>query len=80
MKLSSLVTNASIGVTSLLAGILLGGNGASLNVISLAGLMTLPSVYGLHIIIDSRATNRVNKAEKKPVIALPNWRRIKPYW
>lgn len=65
MKVSSLVTNASIGVTSLLAGILLGGNGASLNVISLAGLMTLPSVYGLHIIIDSRATNRVNKAEKK---------------
>ncbi len=65
MKISSLVTNASIGVTSLLAGILLSGKGASLNVISLAGLMTIPSVYGLHIIIDSRATNRVNKAEKK---------------
>jgi ribosomal protein S27AE len=65
MKVYEIVTNTSIGVCSCLAGILLGGNGASLNSLSLAGLISIPSVYGLHIIIDTRATNRINKAEKK---------------
>jgi ribosomal protein S27AE len=65
MKLYEVLTNTSIGVCSLLAGISLGGNGASLNAFSLAALISIPSVYGLHIVIDTRATNRINKAEKK---------------
>lgn len=58
---------ASSGITALLAGTLI-ASGMKNNVgqtITLATLLTLPTAVGIHLVIDSQATKRINEAQEK---------------
>ena len=69
MKLSSsnqVVLSVAAGVVSLCAGTLLTSNGKNAGqTITLATLLSLPTVAGLHLVLDGKAAKRINEAEAK---------------
>jgi len=69
MKLSrsnQVVLSISAGIVSLCAGTLLTSNFKNAGqTITLATLLSLPTVAGLHLVLDGKATRRINEAEAK---------------
>jgi|GEM_PF-1443527 len=69
MKLSrtnQVVFTVSAGVVSLCAGTLLSSNFKNAGqTITLATLLSLPTVAGLHLVLDGKATKRINEAQNK---------------
>jgi chemotaxis protein histidine kinase CheA len=69
MKLSptnQIVISVSAGVVSLCAGALLTSNFKNAGqTITLATLLSLPTVAGLHLVLDGKATKRINEAQTK---------------
>jgi ribosomal protein S27AE/peptidoglycan hydrolase CwlO-like protein len=69
MKLSrsnQVVLSISAGIVSLCAGTLLSSNFKNAGqTITLATLLSLPTVAGLHLVLDGKATRRINEAEAK---------------
>jgi cell division protein FtsB len=69
MKLSrtnQVMLSISAGVVSLCAGTLLTSNFKNAGqTITLATLLSLPTVAGLHLVLDSKATKRISEAESK---------------
>jgi chemotaxis protein histidine kinase CheA len=69
MKLSrtnQVVISVSAGVVSLCAGALLSSNFKNAGqTITLATLLSLPTVVGLHLVLDGKATKRINEAQSK---------------
>jgi hypothetical protein len=69
MKLSptnQIVISVSAGVVSLCAGALLSSNFKNAGqTITLATLLSLPTVAGLHLVLDGKATRRINEAQSK---------------
>ena len=67
MKRTNLIViSVTAGIVSLCAGTLLTSNFKSAGqTITLATLLSLPTVAGLHLILDSKATKRINEAERK---------------
>ncbi len=69
MKLSrtnQVVFSVGAGIVSLCAGTLLTSNFKNAGqTITLATLLSLPTVAGLHLVLDGKATKRINEAEAK---------------
>src|SRR4028118_827107 len=69
MKLSrtnQVVISVSAGVVSLCASALLSSNFKNAGqTITLATLLSLPTVAGLHLVLDGKATKRINEAQNK---------------
>jgi hypothetical protein len=69
MKLSrsnQVVLSVAAGVVSLCAGTLLSANFKNAGqTITLATLLSLPTVAALHLVLDGKATKRINEAESK---------------
>jgi cell division protein FtsB len=69
MKLSrtnQIIISVSAGVVSLCAGVLLTSNFKNAGqTITLATLLSLPTVAGLHLVLDGKATRRINEAQSK---------------
>jgi len=69
MKLSrtnQVVISVSAGVVSLCAGALLTSNFKNAGqTITLASLLSLPTVAGLHLVLDGKATRHINEAQNK---------------
>ena len=65
-RTSQVVFSVGAGVMSLCAGTLLTSNFKNAGqTITLATLLSLPTVAGLHLVLDSKATKRINEAESK---------------
>jgi hypothetical protein len=65
-RINQVVISVSAGIVSLCAGTLLSSNFRNAGqTITLATLLSLPTVAGLHLLLDGKATKRINEAESK---------------
>ena len=74
--MSKIIKLAGIIGCSFCAGVLVGGSTKNLGrVLAVGSLISLPTCYGIHLLVDERANKRINKAERKANESVTNLER-----
>ncbi len=74
--MSKIIKLAGIIGCSFCAGVLVGGSTKNLGrVLAVGSLISLPTCYGIHLLLDGRANQRINKAERKANESVTNLER-----